>query len=278
MASRREMVVCRSRSGDDVVDGGDVLERVPGDGQDVGVLACLDGPGGVGELAHLGRATSLTSGAIMPRRQSGVRIGALAAIASLRYQGDQPNAECQSVCRSVSTGGSQISSATSMTRRSGRTSPVPTHTNVVQPAVTRVVADVGEPAHDLASRWIGATVATALELCAIFGGDHPVEVRTERAITAMTRMVGALHRPTDASFASPISEEQVLALGSLGGQGDAPSVRVVEHRVVQRLETHSLSSTPRVVTEWNRGTAMARRADGCWPCAVPCRCRREGWR
>ncbi len=85
------------------------------------------------------------------------------------------------------------------------------------------------------------TISTALEQDrgTVVGGDHSVEVRTERAVAAPTRMVGSPHRPADASVAASFGEEQMLALRALAGEGDAPPVRVVEHHAVQRVETHA---------------------------------------
>jgi hypothetical protein len=100
---------------------------------------------------------------------------------------------------------------------------------------------VGEPADDLTGvRWIGATVPAAVEKHrgAIVGRDRPVEVGTEGAIPAATRMIRSLHPPAHTPFTSALGEEQMLALGSPADEGDAPSLRVAEGHSIERLETH----------------------------------------
>jgi hypothetical protein len=67
--------------------------------------------------------------------------------------------------------------------------------HVVQPTITGVIADVGQPAHDLSRLGrIGATIPTALEQNrgAVVGRDGTVEVWAIGAVSTPARVVGSM--------------------------------------------------------------------------------------
>lgn len=118
--------------------------------------------------------------------------------------------------------------------------------HVVQPTVTGVVADVGQPADDLSCALrVSATIPTAVEQNrgAVVGRDRGVKVWTISPVSTAVRVIGSVQRATDPSVASTLSEEQVLTLSPLRAQGHAPSTGILEHHAIQRFKSHARSTT-----------------------------------